>query len=121
MSSHLSNTIRRVEKLERKRKVDKATLRGAVMNIAEALVYFQDYTEYEKSHAEIILKKHSIDVELTPEGLEKAFGELRKSSGTFSELCLRCGRKLENPESKEKGMGPVCRKKKASPKTMTLF
>jgi hypothetical protein len=118
--SNLSDTITRVEKLERKRKVDKATLRGALMNIAEALVYFQDYTEYDKRKAEIILKKHNIEIELTPEGLEKAFGEFRRS-GTFSELCLRCGRKLENPESKEKGMGPVCRKKKAVPKTMTLF
>ena len=29
------------------------------------------------------------------------------------EFCLRCGRKLKNPEARQKGYGPVCERKMA--------
>lgn len=29
------------------------------------------------------------------------------------DYCLRCGRKLKNPEARQKGYGPVCERKMA--------
>lgn len=37
------------------------------------------------------------------------------------QYCLRCGRKLKNPEARKKGFGIICEKKMISNKTKRLF
>lgn len=37
------------------------------------------------------------------------------------EFCLRCGRKLKNPDAKLKGFGVVCEKKAKKEKYKKLF
>lgn len=37
------------------------------------------------------------------------------------QFCLRCGRKLKNPEARAKGFGVVCERKMKREKKMRLF
>ena len=49
--------------------------------------------------------------------------ETEKNSNSENEYvyCLRCGRKLKNPENKIRGMGRVCWEKSRTDKQRRLF
>jgi len=110
--SHLTTLIKRIKYMESKKADPKSSLfQGRLMNIAEYLVYYNDYTKEEAEEAVKILKKYGFNVDLTPQGIERKLIELRGLPDCYSDTCMRCGRPLSNPYSKKKGLGPVCRAK----------
>ena len=104
--SHLSTLIQRIRKTPRKER-DSPIFKGRLMNLAEYMVYQNDSTEQEQTEAHIMFNKYSFEVELSEEGLKRKQRELHQIGYT----CMRCGRRLTNPYSKKKGLGPECLKK----------
>ena len=77
------------------------------MNLAEYMVYHNDSTEQEQTEAHIMFNRHSFEVELSEDGLKRKQRELHQIGYT----CMRCGRRLTNPSSKIRGLGPECQEK----------
>jgi hypothetical protein len=109
--SHLSTLIERVKRMESNKDTDNAAFKGRLLNLAEYLVYYNDWTKEEVIEARAILDKYDFDVEFSHKGIEKKNVELRGLPDHYSETCMRCGRALSNPYSKKKGMGGICRQK----------
>jgi len=101
--SHLSVLINRVvNELRSIGKVRKDTL----INLAEYMTYWDDYTEEEARQARAILKEFHLEKLIGNQDLINR--ELEKE---YHYRCGRCGRALSNPISVKYGYGPVCRKK----------
>jgi len=105
--SHLTTLIKRVEKAEKFGEVHWSRL----LNLAEYLVYYDDWSKEEFERAKELLEKHNFKVELTPQGIERKLIELKGLPDFYSRTCLRCGRRLSNPYSIRKGLGSYCRQK----------
>lgn len=107
--SHLSTLIERVERDRIQQ--NKLFFNERLMNLAEYIVYYNDYSAEEEKRAKELLREFDFDVELSLEGLERKHVELHGLVDMYSPICLRCGKTLSNPLSVKKGLGPVCRSK----------
>ena len=103
--SHLSTLIKRIDK------TDESNIKWCLMNLAEYMVYYTDYTKDEATKAVAILNNHNFNTQLSYQGIEKKYVELVGLPDLHSRSCLRCGRGLSNPISMRRGLGPVCRAK----------
>lgn len=103
--SHLSTLIKRIDR------ADESSIKWRLLNLAEYMVHYTDYTKDESTKAVTILNEHDFNTELSHQGIERKYVELAGLSNFHSRTCLRCGRSLSNPISVRKGLGPVCRSK----------
>lgn len=113
--SHLATLIKRVHSILISKSLTSeerlVNVLPRVYNIAEYITYNDDYTGEEKKRAVLILDMFGLPckVDESKAGfhdlMEKVSGQSRDR---FSRFCVECGRKLKNPNSMKRGMGPVC-------------
>lgn len=80
--------------------------KSILFNMAEYLYHFDDYTEEEERIAKKLLNEHAL-LYLT----EYSSSELRNHRALYTLNCIRCGRRISNEESINRGLGPTCYKK----------